>query len=207
MKYVLTIVITISVLGAGALLYSWLGVYNIAATKPHWDITSSFIRMLRDRSVSVHSNDIRVPDLDDPELKQTAFSHYHAMCRLCHGAPGYPPEEFAIGLYPAPPSLTSGNIKKARSNAEIYWIVKHGFKMTGMPAFDPTHEEEDLWSLVSLVQEVPQMSAERYGELARASSDEETGHGHTHGELKEDEDHGHDRSDSLTHDEAEQNHH
>jgi mono/diheme cytochrome c family protein len=192
MKYVLSIVTIVAVLVVGALLFSWFGIYNIAATQPHWYITSSFVSMLRDRSISVRSDDIRAPDLDDPKLEQTAFSHYHAMCRLCHGAPEYPPEEFAIGLYPSPPSMTSGNIQKARSNAEIYWIVKHGLKMTGMPAFGPTHEEEELWGLVALVKEMSQMSPERYRELSRDSSEEGAGHGHTHGELKGDENHGHD---------------
>jgi mono/diheme cytochrome c family protein len=126
--------------------------------------------MVRDRSIAVHSKDIREQNLDDPKLKQAAFSHYHEMCRLCHGAPEYPPEEFAKDLYAAPPSMTSGTIQKARSNAEIYWIVRHGLKMTAMPAYGPTHEEADLWGLVALAQEMSQMTPERYRQLARARS-------------------------------------
>jgi hypothetical protein len=103
MKYVLGIVITLAVLGVGVLLFAWSGSYNIAATKPHWGITLSFIEMLRDRSISVRSDDIGAADSDDAKLMEAAFIHYHEMCRLCHGAPDYQPEEFAKGLYPPPP--------------------------------------------------------------------------------------------------------
>ncbi len=162
MKYILTVLITLAMLGVGALLFAWSGVYNIAATEPHWGVTLFFIDMLRDRSISAHANDIRVPGLDDAKLMQEAFSHYHEMCRLCHGAPGYQSQEFAKGLYPHPPSMTSGHIQKKLNKRETYWVVKHGIKLTGMPAFGPTHNEDQLWGLVALVREIPNKTPEEY---------------------------------------------
>lgn len=193
MKYTLTIIITLAVVGVGALLFAWSGIYNIAATKPHWGITLSFIEMLRDRSISVRSDDIRVPNLDDDEFGEAAISHYHDMCRLCHGAPGHPPEEFAKDLYPDPPSMTSGHIQKERSQAEIYWIAKHGIKLTGMPAFGPTHDEKELWGLVALATVIPQMSPEEYRRQVQKVGQEEEG-GHAHG------------NEPAAHGEAEQGH-
>ena len=162
MRYFLTIVIFLAVVTAGLALYVLSGYYNIAATSPHWNITLSLIDTLRDRSIEVHSKGIQAPNLDDPKLKELAFPHYHEMCRLCHGAPGYSPEEFAPGLYPSPPSMTSGKIQQALKDTEIYWIVKHGIKMTGMPAFGPTHTEKIMWGLVALAEEVPRMTPEQY---------------------------------------------
>lgn len=162
MKYVLTIAMVLAVLIVGALLYVWLGIYNVAATEPHWSITSSLIDTLKDRSIEVHSTDIQSPNLDNPKLKEQAFPHYHEMCRLCHGAPGYSPEEFATGLYPSPPSMTKGDFQQELAVAEIYWIVKHGIKMTGMPAFGPTHTDDILWGLVALTKDMPKMSPEQY---------------------------------------------
>lgn len=191
MKYTLTIIITLAVVGVGALLFAWFGIYNIAATKPHWGITLSFIETLRDRSISVRSDDIRVPDLDDAKFMEAAFTHYHEMCRLCHGAPDYQPEEFAKGLYPNPPSMTSGHIQKERSQAELYWIVKHGIKMTGMPAFGPTHDEKELWGLVARATVIPQMSPEEYRrQVQKMGPGKEVGHGHgnepaAHGEAEQ----------------------
>lgn len=145
-----------------------------------------------------------MPNLNDPKLKLTAFSHYHVTCRLCHGAPEYEPEEFAKGLYPAPPSMTSGHIQKARSEAEIYWIVKHGIKMTGMPAFGPTHEEKELWGLVALAEEIPEMSPEQYRQQVKAASSKgEKGPEHTHGESEGRTNLGHVPGEPSAHGEAE----
>lgn len=179
MKYVWTVIIVLVALGLGAVLYAWSGWYNIAATQPHWAGTSAFIQLLRDRSIATHSDHIKVPRLDDEKLRKIGFPHYHEMCRLCHGAPGYKPEEFAEGLYPPPPSLTFGNIQKRLSDAEIFWIVKNGIKMTGMPAFGPTHTEEELWGIVAIAKEVPQMSIEHYRQLVQmTASESESDHGH-----------------------------
>lgn len=192
MKYFLTIVITLAVLAGAALYYAWSGMYNIAATEPHWAVTLSFIRTLRDRSIEVRSEDIQAPNLNDPKLKQIAFPHYHDMCRLCHGAPGYTSEDFAWGLYPVPPKMTSGHIQKALSEAEIYWIVQHGIKMTGMPAFGNTHTEKEMWGLVALAEEMPRMGAEQYGEMVKAMNPEEKmGQGHARGESESENGHGH----------------
>jgi mono/diheme cytochrome c family protein len=132
--------------------------------------------MLRHRSIAVRSEDIQAPDLDDAKLKEAGFAHYHEMCRLCHGAPDYRLEEFAQGLYPAPPSMTSGFIQKALSDAKICWIVKNGIKMTGMPAFGPTQDEEELWSLIALVKEMPRISPEQYRQLVELTKPGEEHH-------------------------------
>jgi len=207
MKYVLTIVIVLVVLAAGALLLAWSGAYNIAATEPHWPITESFIELLTDRSIEVRSEDTSMPILNDMKLKEAAFRHYHGMCRLCHGAPGYQPNEFAKGLYPEPPDMTSGRIQKSLSDAEMHWIVKHGLKMTGMPAFAPTHSEEELWELVALANEIPEMSSEQYKQKVKAASPEtEMSGGHTHGDSAGENDSGHTGGESSGHTHAAEGH-
>jgi mono/diheme cytochrome c family protein len=193
MKYALTVAVVLAALGIGAILFAWSGIYNIAATEPHWDVTTSFIQALRDRSIASRSSDIHPPELDDPQYRKAAFSHYHGMCRLCHGAPGYPPNEFARGLYPGPPDMISGGIQKVRSEADIYWVVKHGLKMTGMPAFGSTHKEEELWGLVALARAMPGMSPEHYTQgIEVAGSVREMGEGHVHGASQEQKNRGHD---------------
>jgi hypothetical protein len=195
-------------LAVGALLFAWSGIYNIAATDPHWNLTLAFIGMLRDRSIEARSEDIRTPNLEDPEFENAAFSHYHGMCRLCHGAPGYEAEEFAKGLYPAPPSMISGHIQPARSETETYWIVKHGIKMTGMPAFGPTHDDEELWGLTALVNKIPRTTAEEYRrQVETAGLNGEKDQGHVHGHSENDKDHGHGQDEGSEHDEAEEDHH
>lgn len=177
MKFILTVLIALLFLVLIALAYAWSGLYNIAATKPHWNLTKSYIELLQERSIAMHSDDVRVPILENPELREAAISHYHQMCRLCHGAPAYPAEAFTRHLYPTPPAMTDGHVQNNLSTTEIYWIVKHGIKMTAMPAFGPTHPEEALWGLVALVSEIPRMDPMQYRQHV-----EPDGAGHGHGQ-------------------------
>ncbi len=195
MRTIITLIIIIALLGLGAFIYAWTGSYNIAATESHWSLTESFIDMLKNRSIASHSGDIRAPDLDKPEMRQKAMPHYHGMCRHCHGAPGYAPKEFAPGLYPSPPPMASGHIQEHYTNAELYWIVKHGIKMTGMPAFGKNHSENQIRGLVAIAREMPEMTSEQYRKAAEQMSEEgHHGGGHQHSEEKEkdpgDHDHG-----------------
>ena len=183
MKYVLFLVIVFACVVAGAFLYAWSGAYNIAATQPHWRVTKSLIDLAKDRSIETHSEDIQVPAVGEAE-KDAAFSQYHEMCRLCHGAPEFPPLEFAKGFYPSPPSLIAGDIQQEFGKAQIYWIAKHGIKMTGMPAFGPTHSEQELWGLAALVEEMPQMTPDQYRQAVKKAEQEHGESNHGHGETQ-----------------------
>jgi hypothetical protein len=57
------------------------------------------------------------------------------------------------------------NAVQGASDAELYWIIKHGIKMTGMPAFGPTHEEEKLWSVMAFVRRLPELQTEAYSAM------------------------------------------
>lgn len=160
----------------------WLGIYNVAATEPHWNLTHWLLDQVRDRSIATHSRGIAVPPLDDPKFESQGFHHYHAMCRLCHGAPGHERIELARGLYPNPPDLASGDVQRKWTEGQLYWIIKNGLKMTGMPAFGSTHDEDELWGMALFVKRLPGMSAKEYVERIKAAEthhDENTSH-HSH---------------------------
>ena len=65
-------------------------------------------------------------------------------------------------LNPPAPELRRGEIQKEYNDAELYWIIKNEIRMTGMPAFGPTHEEKDLWAIVAFTRRLPEMQAEDY---------------------------------------------
>lgn len=65
-----------------------------------------------------------------------------------------------------PPSSFAAAMADASTTAhEVFWLVKHGAKMTGMPAFGPTHDDQTLWNIVALVKELPAMTPERHAAL------------------------------------------
>lgn len=55
---------------------------------------------------------------------------------------------------------------------ELFWLVKHGVKMSGMPAFGPTHADQEIWNIVAFVRELPGMTPERYAALGSAPENE-----------------------------------
>ena len=96
------------------------------------------------------------------------------MCTGCHLAPGMRDTEMRVGLYPKPPNLSEHGVH--RKPAEAFWVIKHGLKMTGMPAWGATHDDQRIWSLVAFLQKLPELSASQYKEMVA----EEGGSGHTH---------------------------
>ncbi|WP_169725335.1 c-type cytochrome [Fundidesulfovibrio putealis] len=161
MKAVSCLMVVLGSSAAMALLFVWSGFFNISAREPHWSATTLLIGVVRDRSIAVHSNNIMLDQVDNSKYLSAGLEHFHDMCRLCHGAPGYPQSEFAKGLYPSPPELASKTVQ-SRSDVEIYWIVDNGLKMTGMPAFGSTHDKDAILGMMAVLRKLPSLSANEY---------------------------------------------
>jgi hypothetical protein len=99
-----------------------------------------------------------------------------------HRAAGVGDNEMRQGLNPKPPSLT---VRRDRSPAQSFWIIKHGLKMSGMPAWGVTHHDEAIWGQVAFVQQLPTMDAATYAALTADAG--ETDHDHDEHELAEHE--------------------
>jgi len=168
MKLLLTLTAILCFLIVLIAVFVWSGSYNIAANVPHWGITHWFLEKVREQSITTHSGGITVPPLKDPKPVDIGFKNYHAMCRVCHNAPGYSRTEIAKGLNPNPPDFASKDVKM-RSEAQLYWIVKNGIKMTGMPAFGPTHSEDELWGIVVFVKGLPSLKPEEYNAMVKTA--------------------------------------
>jgi len=162
MKIALSL-LAVLLLAAGCLLaVVWGGFVDVAATEPHSDLVEWFLVTSRDRAIARRAAHLDVPPLDDPRLLRRGAELYAAHCLLCHGAPGVDPQPLARGLNPLPPDLHSG---AADDPARIYWILDHGIRMTGMPAYGPSLRSADLWALTALVRRLPDLSPEDYAHL------------------------------------------
>ncbi len=171
MRYAAGILTVIVILIVAGLIFVYSGWYNFAATVPHWHITFEAIQTAVDRSVAHYSQSVVLPSQKDGTLMDIGFRHYHAMCRLCHGAPGYEREEFAQGMYPKPPDLATSDIEKA-PDKEVFWVVSNGLKMSGMPAFSPTHPPNEILGMVRFAKTLPQMKPQDYKRLVSAAGGE-----------------------------------
>lgn len=164
----------VSALAVTAFIYS--GLYNIAADSPHARLTEKLLNAVREHSVAARAAEIVVPDLQGAALVESGAEHYKAMCTGCHLAPGVPDTELRDGLYPTPPNLSEqGMLDPARS----FWVIKHGVKLTGMPAWGETHDDESIWGLVAFIRKLPELTPEEYESMTAGAGDS---HGHDHSE-------------------------
>lgn len=162
LKLVLTGVGLAVVIGC---LMVWSGVYDISATEPHYAVTKWFLSVARDRAIAVRTNGMRPPsDWPGDVNYLKGFQSYHEMCEGCHSAPGLDESVVRIGLNPAPPKRNEEKTQ-VRRDVELFWIVKHGIKMSGMPAFGPTHSDRELWEIIAFLRRLPKLNGEDYKDL------------------------------------------
>jgi mono/diheme cytochrome c family protein len=162
-----TLAITFAIALIAGALFVYSGFYDIGATTRHWGITHWVIETVRVRSIKAHAAGITVPPgLDDPTKIPIGVEHFAAHCAVCHGAPGVPKGDIAAGLYPQPPDLAL--TAQAYTDGELFWTLKHGLKMTGMPAW-ADHSDQELWATVAFLRKLPGMIPEDYAKLVMQS--------------------------------------
>jgi len=178
MKSIIAIGVFIAAAAVGVLAFIYSGIYDIGADDQHTKPVYWAVETLRDRSVEKRAASIAVPPLDDPQLLLSGGPDYNEMCAGCHLQPGVKESEIATALYPQPPNLSEPS---DLSPAEMFWVIKHGIKMSAMPAWGPTHDDKRMWAMVAFIRRMPELSAEQYQILtARAEGGGEEHH-HDHG--------------------------
>lgn len=150
-------------LGLAGLVVVYTGAYNVAASEGHTALARWAFDTTMRRSVRMRAEDVRMTDAVAPATLAAGARAYKSMCQHCHAGPGVEREKWADGMQPRPPHLVeaAGEWKPS----EVYWIVKHGIKMTGMPAFGPSHDEETLRGIAAFVKSLPAMTTEQYATL------------------------------------------
>jgi mono/diheme cytochrome c family protein len=155
------VLMALAVIGGLAFIYS--GLFDVAASEPHWSITRWVLETARKQSIKVHAAGIEVPPgLDEPSRLLIGTEHFAAHCAVCHGAPGVPKGDIGQGLSPQPPNLAHSS--EHYTSSELFWIIKHGIRMTGMPAWGD-HSDDELWATVAFLRKLPEMTPEDYAKL------------------------------------------
>lgn len=149
---------TAAALLGGIVVYS--GVYDVSATKQHTAIVYQLLETSLRRSVKLRTSNVVVPSLDSSERVLNGFQLFRTHCLQCHGAPGIAPQPFALGLMPAPASLVA--TAREWPAADIYWVVRHGIKMSGMPAWQYRMNDEQIWDVVAFMKVLPTLSPSDY---------------------------------------------
>lgn len=164
LKTIAATLFALLLLGAGgALIVLKSGWYNVASTSQHFQLVHTILEQGMHDSVQRHARAIAVPPLTKTMVERGA-GIYRDNCARCHGAPGVAQDDFGKSMQPVPGPL----VEAARrwQPRELYWITRHGIKMSGMPAWEFHLSENELWSVVAFMQSMPALSAPDYAALA-----------------------------------------
>ncbi|WP_266170101.1 c-type cytochrome [Dyella subtropica] len=183
MKTIVVLLCVVLLAAAAAAAFVTSGVYDIGADQPHWRLTEKIVATLRDRSIAHQSAGITVPNLDDPERIHRGARRYAEMCAACHLTPGMRSTELREGLYPQPPDLSRRGLDDP---AEAFWVIKHGIKMSAMPAWGRSHDDAAIWEMVAFERKLPTMDEAAFEAMAGMPGND--GHGGGHGMHHHDED-------------------
>jgi mono/diheme cytochrome c family protein len=163
-KIVILFVI-VGIIAASTVMYS--GIVDVAADEPHGDFVYWLLEETRENSIKAASANIEVPDLSDPDLLLSGGNDYEFMCSTCHLKPGQKESDMSLGLYPAPPNLATlhqehGSLDDKQQARKYFWVIKHGIKASGMPAWGLTHDDKRIWGMVAFLERLPTLTPDQY---------------------------------------------
>lgn len=166
------VIVLLLIVGAFGGIFVYAGIYDIGADAPHSKIVYNILDRFRENAITHHARGTVVPaDLNSPDRISMGAGLYNEMCTGCHLGPGVEPTDLSKGLYPQAPELARGSTHTA---AQQFWIIKHGIKLSAMPAWGKTHNDQLVWDMVAFIQALPKMSPAQYKAIvASAPSDEE----------------------------------
>ena len=152
---------------AGVLVAAFLiassGKVDVSATRHGgWnDRLDHWLFQVSRRSIETHATPATNPSAADPAAAAAGLADYKENCLGCHGARDVDTAEFAKGLNPGPPMLDMDDVQKM-SDGQLFWVIGHGVRATGMPAFSPTQSPKEIWQIVALLKKLPTVSEADY---------------------------------------------
>jgi mono/diheme cytochrome c family protein len=151
------VVTTVIVLGAGLLIYLRLGLAEVRADVPGTSIEASVMNQAVHASVRRRAPEVANPVPASDENLIAGGKIYLEECSGCHGAPGEKGGTGGLSLYPAIPQLAK--VQTTYSEAQIFWIAKHGIRRTGMFANGMWDSDQKLWTVAAYIKRMDSLPA------------------------------------------------
>jgi len=157
------------IVAVGAVVFFFGGFYNVAATEPDPGVVAWALGYIRDASINRHAVDRPPVSMDDPATIQAGARAFASRgCTSCHGGPGVMWAKFSEGLRPDPPDLKEET--RDLTPAQVFWIVRNGINMTGMPGFglikvsdqEIWMPDQEIWTIAAFIKKLPDISEDDY---------------------------------------------
>jgi cytochrome c553 len=162
-RWVFMAAVLLAVLGAGGFLVAASGIAPITASAGHFAITEWFLQFSKRRSVDTHTLTRESLKLDEPWLVMKGAGHYESGCSPCHGSPKLAQPRVAQAMLPPPPNLATRVAEWEPK--ELFYIVKHGIKLTGMPAWPSQKRDDEVRAMIAFLVKYAELDASAYERL------------------------------------------
>ncbi|MEJ2009435.1 MAG: cytochrome c [Acidobacteriota bacterium] len=173
-KFLTGLLIGIILVPSAFYLYLRSGDAPVATWAPPMPLERFLVRTAMHATIDHEETPIRLTAVSDDSLVAGA-QIYSQDCAVCHGLPGRAPTPVAEGMYPRPPQFFRPNAKKIDDPAsEVYWKVKNGIRLTGMPGFRASLNEAQLRELTGFLEDAASLPPAAIAALKAAP---ENGHG------------------------------
>ncbi len=158
--------VTVVVVAAAGFVYLRLGLAEMRGDVPPSALESSLMRMAVHASVRRHAPEIQNPVAPTDENLIAGGKMYLGQCAGCHGAPGSA-RKFADPLNPAPPRLAE--VGTEYSEAQVFWVAKHGVRRSGMFANGVWESDEKLWTVAAYIYRIRKLPPRVAEEIDKAA--------------------------------------
>jgi thiosulfate dehydrogenase len=167
-KGVLTgLVIGLAFVPLCAWAYLKLGYAPVATSAPPLPFETYFAKTALHARVYKEAADFRNP-LQPTESNYVAGAKlYRDDCAVCHGLPGQAKTAIATGMFPKPPQLLQGKGVTDDPVGETYWKIRNGIRLSGMPGFQDTLSDEQMWQISILLADANKLPPGVQDELRR----------------------------------------
>jgi mono/diheme cytochrome c family protein len=129
-------------------------------------LETAIARAARNLAIPSSAKDAKNPYPATAENITAGREHFADHCATCHANDGSGNSEMGPNLYPKPPDMRLAQTQDL-TDGEIFYIIDHGVRMTGMPGWGTLHTADDTWKLALFIRHLPQLSAEEKKDMER----------------------------------------
>jgi cytochrome c553 len=163
------IALTLVLIGFAAAIFVSVGGVDVSADTPDGWLARHGLHFVFKRSESARSHGVVPPaDLASPSRVKLAAQQFDMECSNCHGVPGSGQSVIALSMSPRPQYLPK--VVGQFTDPELFRIIKHGVKYSAMPSWPTGAREDEIWSMVAFLRQLPKLDAKSYRDMTALPS-------------------------------------
>jgi len=160
-KSVLELLVTVVVvaLGLGVLAGAYLVTVGVSARPQPSALERAAAHTVRSVAIQMRVSGVTNPVPASDEIVKEGMEHFADHCAVCHGNDGSGNTEMGRGLYPRAPDMRLA-VTQDLSDAELFYIIENGVRLTGMPGWSTGTKEGETssWHLVQFIRHLPKLT-------------------------------------------------